>query len=74
MYLLQKDEEKLKRTLQYSEVTATNSNTLPTIAAATSLGQERFDEMIIKYIVDGIQPLNSIEDSSFQNLLFGKYY
>lgn len=35
--------------------------------------QDRFDKMVTKYIINGIQPLRAVEDDSFKELMFGNY-
>lgn len=36
------------------------------------LTQKRFDDLILKFIVRGMHPLQTVEDEDFQNLLNGK--
>lgn len=36
------------------------------------IDQDCFDKMVIRYIVNGIQPLRTVEDDSFKELVLGK--
>lgn len=63
MYLAQKDEMKQKR----------NSKCVSQELVKHGMDQDRFDKMIVKYIINGLQPLRSVEDESFKQLIFGKY-
>lgn len=63
MYLAQKVEIKRKR----------NSKRAQTTFVRHGIDQDRFDKMIVKYVINGLQPLRSVEDESFQQLIFGKY-
>lgn len=63
MYLAQKDEMKQKR----------NAKFVSQELVKHGMDQSRFDKMIVKYIINGLQPLRSVEDESFKQLIFGKY-
>lgn len=63
MYLAQKDEVKQKR----------NSKLVTQALVKRGIDQQRFDKMIVQYIINGLQPLGSVEDESFKQLIFGKY-
>lgn len=62
MYLAQKDEIKDKR----------NPKLATTTFVKHGIAQDRFDKMIVKFIINGLQPLRSVEDESFKQLIFGK--
>lgn len=36
------------------------------------IDQDEFDKIVIKYIINGIQPLRSVEDASFKEYTYGK--
>lgn len=62
MYLAQKDEIKHQR----------NSKSATHTPGKRGIEQDLFDKMVIKYIIDGIQPLRSVEDDSFKQLILGR--
>lgn len=38
-----------------------------------SIDQDELDQIVIKYIINGIQPLRSVEDESFKEYTYSKY-
>lgn len=63
MYLSQKDATKNKKKSEIRKQTSSKHG----------MSQDCFDKMVIRYIIDGIQPLRTVEDGSFKELVFGKY-
>lgn len=64
MYCVQKNQGKQQK----------QSKQLSQIPNKCGIGQDCFDQMVIKYIINGIQPLRSVEDASFKELVLGNWF
>lgn len=63
MYTKQKNagkHQKQKKQLMHTSIT-------------NGISQDCFDQMVIKYIINGLQPLRTVEDESFKEFVLGKF-
>lgn len=65
MYLTQKDENKNRKKSGHTTQNKGNKH---------GIEQDCFDRMVVKFIINGIQPLRTVEDESFKDFVLGKNF